>query len=170
MSPEDQTAVRPRALEVIRAYRDGGCVVRCLLPGAIAVEVLEVGGRKPLAMERLHAVGVFERVIPGKETLRYRLRATYADGVVRELEDPYRFWPTISEDDLFLLGKGDDHRVYHKLGAQLRTLHSAGRDSSVRAAFEAWTLAAPADGQATLAISDSTPMRNSANRGRLTRR
>ena len=27
MSPEDQAAVRARALEVIRAYRDGGCVL-----------------------------------------------------------------------------------------------------------------------------------------------
>ena len=139
LSPAELTALVdasetcPHRFLGLHPLGDGGCVVRCLLPGAIAVEVVEVGGRKPLAMERLHAVGVFERVIPGKETLRYRLRATYADGVVRELEDPYRFWPTISEDDLFLLGKGDDHRVYHKLGAQLRTL-----DGVAGVSFAVW--------------------------------
>ncbi|MCX6622131.1 MAG: 1,4-alpha-glucan branching protein GlgB [Acidobacteria bacterium] len=49
------------------------------------------------------------------------------------MEDPYRFWPTISEDDLFLLGKGDDHRVYHKLGSQLRTL-----DGVAGVSFAVW--------------------------------
>ena len=129
----DATETCPHRFLGLHALGDGGCVVRCLLPGAVSVEVWEVAAGVGLPMERLHAVGLFERVIPRREALRYRLRATYADGTARELEDPYRFWPTISEDDLFLLGKGDDHRVYHKLGAQLRTL-----DGVAGVSFAVW--------------------------------
>jgi len=119
----DATETCPHRFLGLHPLGDGGCVVRCLLPGALQVEVLEVGqASKALVMERLHAVGLFERVIPGRVGLRYRLRVTYADGVAREVEDPYRFLPTISEDDLFLLGKGDDHQSHHKLGSQLRTI------------------------------------------------
>ena len=118
----DATETCPHRFLGLHPLGDGGCVVRCLLPGALSVEVLTEQARKPLAMARLHAVGLFEVVVPKFESIRYRLRATYPDGVVRELEDPYRFLPTLSEDDLFLLGKGDDHRVYHKLGAQPRVL------------------------------------------------
>ena len=129
----DATETCPHRFLGLHALGDGGCVVRCLLPGAVSVEVWDVAAGVGLPMERLHAVGLFERVIPRREGLRYRLRATYADGTARELEDPYRFWPTISEDDLFLLGKGDDHRVYHKLGAQLRTL-----DGVAGVSFAVW--------------------------------
>jgi len=129
----DATETCPHRFLGLHALGDGGCVVRCLLPGAVSAEVRDVAAGVGLPMERLHAVGLFERVIPRREGLRYRLRATYADGTARELEDPYRFWPTISEDDLFLLGKGDDHRVYHKLGAQLRTL-----DGVAGVSFAVW--------------------------------
>ena len=129
----DATETCPHRFLGLHALGDGGCVVRCLLPGAVSAEVRDVAAGVGLPMERLHAVGLFERVIPRREALRYRLRATYADGTARELEDPYRFWPTISEDDLFLLGKGDDHRVYHKLGAQLRTL-----DGVAGVSFAVW--------------------------------
>jgi len=129
----DATETCPHRFLGLHALGDGGCVVRCLLPGAVSVEVWDIAAGVGLPMERLHAVGLFERVIPRREALRYRLRATYADGTARELEDPYRFWPTISEDDLFLLGKGDDHRVYHKLGAQLRTL-----DGVAGVSFAVW--------------------------------
>jgi len=35
--------------------------------------------------------------------------------------DPHAFSPTLSEDDLHLFNEGSDHRIYDKLGAQLRT-------------------------------------------------
>ena len=129
----DATETCPHRFLGLHPLGDGGCVVRCLLPGATAVEVRELTTGAAFPMERLHAVGLFERVLPGRETSRYRLHATYDDGTTRELEDPYRFWPTISEDDLFLLGKGDDHRVYHKLGSQLRTL-----DGVAGVSFAVW--------------------------------
>ena len=130
----DATETCPHRFLGLHPLGDGGCVVRCLLPGALSVAVVEVGSKAAaIPMARLHAVGLFEQVIPGRVTLRYRLRATYPDGFVGEIEDPYRFLPTISEDDLFLLGKGDDHRSHHKLGAHLRTI-----DGVAGVSFAVW--------------------------------
>ena len=154
----DATETCPHRFLGLHPLGDGGCVVRCLLPGATAVEVRELTTGAAFPMERLHAVGLFERVLPGRETSRYRLHATYDDGTTRELEDPYRFWPTISEDDLFLLGKGDDHRVYHKLGSQLRTL-----DGVAGVSFAVWAPSArrvSVVGDHNLWNGRAQPMRN----------
>lgn len=73
-------------------------------------------------MAKLADLGVFELVYPKSPAFRYRFQVGYADGTVQEHEDPYRFLPTISEQDLFLIGKGDDHKVFNKLGSHVRTL------------------------------------------------
>ena len=117
----DATETSPHRFLGLHRLAGGGLVVRSLLPWATGCELLPEGGA-PVPMKRLHASGVFELELPGDVLFRYRFRATYPDGVRREFDDPYRFLPTISEDDLFLLGKGDDHRAHHKLGAHVRTL------------------------------------------------
>ncbi|NBV55747.1 MAG: hypothetical protein EBR70_04070, partial [Verrucomicrobia bacterium] len=60
----DATETCPHRFLGLHALGDGGCVVRCLLPGAVSVEVRDVAAGVGLPMERLHAVGLFERVIP----------------------------------------------------------------------------------------------------------
>ena len=50
----------------------------------------------------------------------YRLEATYPDGVVVVLDDPYRYWPTLGELDLHLLAEGRHEGLWHHLGAQVR--------------------------------------------------
>ena len=40
----------------------------------------------------------------------------------RLTRDAYSFLPTLGETDLFLFGKGDERRIYDKLGAQLRVI------------------------------------------------
>ena len=51
----------------------------------------------------------------------YRLRARYSDATVVELEDPYRFRPTVGDVDLHLLGEGRHRRLWEMLGAHPRT-------------------------------------------------
>ena len=46
---------------------------------------------------------------------------------------PYSFLPTLGDADLFLFGKGDERRIYDKLGAQLRTI-----DGVPGASFAVW--------------------------------
>ncbi|MEY4402501.1 MAG: hypothetical protein RIR91_536, partial [Verrucomicrobiota bacterium] len=112
---------------------DGGVVVRALFPGATGCQVLKDGANRGKAMDCLDAFGVFELVYPKDAPFRYRFQVAYADGTVVVREDPYRFLPTISESDLFLIGKGDDHRVYEKLGSHVRTI-----DGVAGVSFAVW--------------------------------
>ena len=92
--------------------------VRAYLPGAKEVWVLRESEAFPAQL--IHADGFFEAVFPNEaQAFRYRLRANYGDGNEVSFEDPYRFPPTLSEFDLYLLGEGTHHKSYEKLGAHL---------------------------------------------------
>ena len=117
----DATETCPHRFLGLHPLAGGGSVVRALLPGAAACELLRGGSAKASLMAKLHADGVFELELPGPADFRYRFRVVYPDGTVCEAEDPYRFLPSIAEHDLFLIGKGDHHGVHHHLGAHLRT-------------------------------------------------
>ena len=58
---------------------------------------------------------------------------TGRDGATSQGRDPYSFLPTLGETDLYLFGQGNEHRIYEKLGAQLRTL-----DGVAGAGFAVW--------------------------------
>jgi 1,4-alpha-glucan branching enzyme len=58
---------------------------------------------------------------------------TDRQGRVRRTRDPYSFLPTLGASDLYLFNKGDEHRLYEKLGAQLRVL-----DGVAGASFAVW--------------------------------
>ena len=47
----------------------------------------------------------------------YRLRITYADGGVLEVDDAYRYGRVLTDFDLYLLAEGTDYRAFEKLGA-----------------------------------------------------
>lgn len=100
----------------------GGYVVRSLLPGAITCELIKEGETKGIPMKKIHSLGIFEEEVKSKSAFRYQFKVTYPEKITHLIEDPYRFLPTLSESDLFLIGKGDDHKVYHKLGSHLATI------------------------------------------------
>jgi 1,4-alpha-glucan branching enzyme len=52
----------------------------------------------------------------------YRLSITHENGTSFEIEDPYRFWPTVGELDLHLFGEGNHLQSYEKLGAHVTTV------------------------------------------------
>jgi 1,4-alpha-glucan branching enzyme len=112
---------------------DGAAVVvRAMLPGATAVSVLSEGV-PATPMERLHASGLFEAVLPDRpEPLAYRLEVT-RDGRVAEIDDPYRFPSLLSDFDRHLLAEGTHYRAYEKLGA-----HAAVLDGVAGVAFAVW--------------------------------
>ncbi len=94
-----------------------GLVVRVLLPGADAVELLGGDGRVLAGLERRHADGLFEGCLAGVTgRLAYRLRAIRG-GELRELDDPYRFGPVLGELDEHLLREGEHRRLWERLGA-----------------------------------------------------
>ncbi|NBX01720.1 1,4-alpha-glucan branching protein GlgB [bacterium] len=118
----DGTESCPHRLLGHHSVGGGGTVVRGYFPGAIQCEILKKQSKRGLKMTLLHELGLFERTFKEKELFRYQFKVTYSDGTVTQVEDPYRFLPTISEYDLFLFGKGDDHQIYQKLGSHLRTM------------------------------------------------
>jgi 1,4-alpha-glucan branching enzyme len=105
---------------------DGGIpalVIRAFLPGAEDARIVPADGAPAATMVRVHAEGLFEAAFPGRATtLRYRLHVREAPGREREIEDPYRFPPTLSDFDRLLLAEGTHERAYERLGAHVRAV------------------------------------------------
>ena len=110
-----------------------GVVVRAFLCDAVACDVVEIvapsAKSKSLAekevfhpMQRISADGLFELFIPDKGHFNYQLRVTRGNGERRQFNDPYRFLPTLGDQDLYLFNQGNEHRIYEKLGAHLRVV------------------------------------------------
>ncbi len=99
----------------------GRRIVRTLQPGARWVDLVGADGEVMGRLEPEAADGLFSGPMPPRKR-NYRLRITWADGAVQDIEDPYRFPSTLGELDLYLLGEGSDKTIYRKLGAQRRTL------------------------------------------------
>ncbi len=114
---------------------DVGLVVRALEPDARTVAILIDAGRVAIPAVRVHEGGVFEAFIARRSSgpLRYRVEARFADGTVIERDDPYRFLPTVSDDDLHYLGEGTHARPWDVLGAHVRVV-----DGVAGVAFCVW--------------------------------
>jgi 1,4-alpha-glucan branching enzyme len=97
----------------------GGVVVRALHPDASGVDViLQSGECHP--MQRLEG-WLWAAQLPGAGLpLRYRLAFHFPDGARWETEDPYRFAPTVGEQDLYFFGEGTHRRLWRILGAHPR--------------------------------------------------
>jgi len=108
-------------MHTFKGKGNSGLVVRALVAGAVEAEVIELKNGKSFAMTAVADDGLFEVAIPRRRTVfPYQLRVTYASGEKRQFHDPYRFLPTVSEQDLYLFGEGNEHFIYKKLGAHLR--------------------------------------------------
>ncbi len=104
-------------------------VVRCLLPGAASVSVLDAEGRDRGALSPL-APGVFAgRIDAPRGRFAYRLAVDAA----RVVDDPYRFGFVLGELDLHLLAQGAHWRAWQVLGANARTV-----DGVAGTAFAVW--------------------------------
>ncbi|MFZ2878838.1 MAG: hypothetical protein WA009_04805, partial [Phototrophicaceae bacterium] len=99
---------------------DGGVAVRAFRPWAkeLAV-VLPDGAQHP--MEKIHTDGLFSVVVDGAvmEGFAYRLKQTDFEGVITEVDDPYRFGPLMSDVDLYLWGEGNLLYAYDAFGAHV---------------------------------------------------
>jgi 1,4-alpha-glucan branching enzyme len=114
--------------------RDGPTVVRAMLPGARAVEVVEASGGDVVAgLALVHADGFFAGPVEGRTgRFPYRLRVHYAGGTV-EFEDAYSFPPCLGELDVHLLAEGTHLHSYERLGAHVTEI-----DGVPGTAFAVW--------------------------------
>src|SRR5580698_4467408 len=100
-----------------------GIVVRALLPDAAKVEIQPVHEKdKPsFELQRIPNTDIFEGTSKAANRVyAYDLVVTDHQGRTRRTRDAFSFLPTLGEKDLFLFGKGDERKIYEKLGAQLR--------------------------------------------------
>jgi 1,4-alpha-glucan branching enzyme len=127
----------PHQLLGMHALGDGsGVVVRALLPNAAKVEIHPTHEKqKPaIRLKQLDKCGLYEgATTEARAVYAYDLIITDYQGKVRSTRDPYSFLPTLGEMDLFLFGKGDERRIYDKLGAQLRVI-----DGVAGTSFAVW--------------------------------
>ena len=96
-------------------------VIRCFLPLARHVELVDGDHESLGEMQRVDARGLFVAAMPARKR-RYKLKVTNAHGEVEFIEDCYRFPSTLGELDLHLLGEGSDRKIYDKLGAHPKTI------------------------------------------------
>ncbi len=109
----------------LRVWRPEAARVAAVLPDDTRVE-----------LEMRHGAGLFEGRLP-EAVDRYRLEISFHSGDVLVTDDPYRFWPTLGDVDLHLIGEGRHERLWEVLGAH--RMEHQGVDGT---AFAVWAPAA----------------------------
>lgn len=114
----------------------GGIVVRAYIVNAKSCHLVDLrkSARKSAEMEKLDPSGFFELFIKGaRKPFPYRFRVERYDGETREFADAYSFPPSLTDEELYLFGLGDDRKVYEHLGSHLREI-----DGVKGTAFAVW--------------------------------
>ncbi|MES1173271.1 MAG: 1,4-alpha-glucan branching protein GlgB [Myxococcales bacterium] len=94
-----------------------GVIVRAYDPTAVACALLDGPAARPMLSL---GDGLFAAFLPEVPlSVEYRLRFERADGSIEEREDPYRFAPTLSAYDLYLVSEGTHQRLWQVLGANV---------------------------------------------------
>ncbi|HEY3239165.1 MAG TPA: 1,4-alpha-glucan branching enzyme, partial [Acidimicrobiia bacterium] len=81
-----------------------GTVIRAYRPEAEYMAVILPDGQR-VDMHQRYAAGLFQTRVPDKVD-DYRFEVRYPAGATFTVDDPYRFWPTLGELDLHLIGEG----------------------------------------------------------------
>jgi 1,4-alpha-glucan branching enzyme len=117
---------------------DGCVTVRVLKPLASTVVVRYRVGEHWEDAELTHEhEGVWVGVLPVDEVPDYRLSVTYGDHTV-EVDDPYRFLPTVGEVDQHLIREGRHEQLWKVLGARVHHYESPGGRDVTGTSFAVW--------------------------------
>jgi len=104
----------------IKIGRSNKWVVRAWLPDAERVFVRMPESNKEIEMHSVFNEHFFEVIMADWRKLPiYQFHIIAHTGHESYVHDPYFFLPQITEEDLYLFGMGDHHKVYEKMGAQL---------------------------------------------------
>src|SRR5262245_37502319 len=129
----------PHHLLGLHPLGDGtGLVARVLMPDAAEIELHPVNGSAPgrpsIRLDRIPKSDIFEgTTTEATRVFPYELWIKAKSGSSRKVRDPYSFLPTLGDSDLYLFGKGDERRLYEKLGSQLRAV-----DGVAGTSFAVW--------------------------------
>jgi len=96
-----------------------GRIVRAWRPDASSVTLVLGDTRIPMLQGYPAGIFVAEDVdLPADGVADYRFDVAYPGGDTWLVDDPYRFWPTLGDIDLYLLGEGRHERLWNRLGAR----------------------------------------------------
>jgi 1,4-alpha-glucan branching enzyme len=109
-----------------------GTVIRAYRPDAESMVVILPDGQR-VDMHQRYAAGLFQARVPATGVDEYRFEVGYPGGATFTVDDPYRFWPTLGELDLHLLGEGRHEALWCNMGSRMRT-HQEVRGAS----FAVW--------------------------------
>ena len=98
----------------------GGVVVRTFQPGALKCTLLACDGDQG-TYDMKRSGDLFTVKIAGRKVFPYKLLVGYADGKSSELEDPYRFLPTVTDGDIYDFNVYGDPFIYRKAGPRKLT-------------------------------------------------
>ena len=119
----------------------GGVTVRALKPLADSVVVryrVSGGGDGWAEQELVHEHGgIWVGVLPVAEVPDYRLRVTYGEHT-HEVDEPYRFLPTLGEVDIHLINEGRHEQLWEVLGARVHHYAGPGGEQVSGTAFAVW--------------------------------
>ncbi len=108
--------------------------MRVFLPPARSVAIAPTqGGGEPLAMEKIDPEGVFEGEMPAEWETVYRLRVEWDSGGTSDIDDPYRFRPSLTADAFAGFVAGTESRLFILLGA-----HREEREEVPGTRFSVW--------------------------------
>ncbi|MEL6108860.1 MAG: alpha-amylase family glycosyl hydrolase, partial [Planctomycetota bacterium] len=110
--------------------------IRSFLPDAQSAWIIDrpSGERRP--MRKLHPAGFFEAIcldtVDAPEAghhdaiapthSKYRIQMSDKSGELVNMHDPYAVPSILTDYDRYLIGEGNHHRLYDRLGAQLRSV------------------------------------------------
>jgi 1,4-alpha-glucan branching enzyme len=100
----------------LHTTQDGDKLIRLWRPGAETLLLMVLG--KVQQAVRIHEKGLFELHVP--ECLKAQDYQIYhQNGLLAN--DPYSFYPTLGEVDLYLFGKGSHYELYNVMGGRITT-------------------------------------------------
>ncbi|WP_122820193.1 1,4-alpha-glucan branching protein GlgB [Varibaculum vaginae] len=107
--------------------------IRTIAHLADAVEIVTPKGTFPATHEQ---DGIWVTVLEGTDIPDYRVRTTYGEEST-ELDDGYRYLPTVGEFDLYLISEGRHEKLWEVLGAHLRS-YDTEMGQTKGASFAVW--------------------------------
>ena len=95
-----------------------GLIVRAFLPEALSVEVIDCKTNKLVAvLDSVDQAGLFEGKLGRRRNIfNYHLRVSYENETL-VVEDPYRYYSLIKNDDLHLFCEGTHEQAYQWMGS-----------------------------------------------------
>ncbi len=113
---------------------DNEMVVRVFNPHSRSITVRDLHSLDTFALTRIDERGLFEGHIKERQQpFAYELIHTTHENHTYSVIDPYAFWPTVADYDLYLFNQGNHHRIYEKLGCHLCEVNGV-----YGAAFAVW--------------------------------